>query len=107
MTRGSRAWRSKKIGLRIKQAALTLVAKWTIVLGLNLLIIDARRPPHPSQSRNHRPKTKSKPRSTRRKEARAAKDFATSDKLRDELIAAGVEVMDGDPLGWDWRLDAN
>ncbi len=42
---------------------------------------------------------------TRRKEARAAKDFATSDKLRDELIAAGVEVMDGDPLGWDWRLD--
>ena len=44
---------------------------------------------------------------TRRKEARAAKDFATSDKLRDELTAAGVEVMDGDPLGWDWRLDAN
>ena len=42
---------------------------------------------------------------TRRKEARAAKDFAASDKLRDELIAAGVEVMDGDPLGWDWRLD--
>lgn len=41
---------------------------------------------------------------TRRKEARAAKDFATSDTLRDELIAAGVEVMDGDPLGWDWRL---
>ena len=42
---------------------------------------------------------------TRRKEARAAKDFPTSDKLRDELIAAGVEVMDGDPLGWDWRLE--
>jgi len=39
----------------------------------------------------------------RRKEARAAKDFAASDALRDELIAAGVEVMDGDPLGWDWR----
>ena len=43
---------------------------------------------------------------TRRKEARAAKDFATSDKLRDDLAAAGVEVMDGDPLGWDWRLEA-
>ena len=39
-----------------------------------------------------------------RKEARAAKDFATSDKLRDELAANGVEVMDGDPLGWDWKL---
>ena len=40
-----------------------------------------------------------------RREARAAKDFARSDAIRDELIAAGVEVMDGDPLGWDWRLD--
>jgi cysteinyl-tRNA synthetase len=39
-----------------------------------------------------------------RKEARAAKDFAKSDALRDELAAQGVEVMDGDPLGWDWKL---
>lgn len=39
-----------------------------------------------------------------RKEARAAKDFATSDCLRDELAAQGVEVMDGDPLGWEWKL---
>ncbi len=41
---------------------------------------------------------------TERKDARAAKDFATSDRLRDELAAQGVEVMDGDPLGWDWKL---
>ncbi len=41
----------------------------------------------------------------RRKEARAAKDFAASDALRDELAAEGVEVMDGDPLGWDWKLN--
>ena len=40
----------------------------------------------------------------RRKEARAAKDFATSDAVRDELAAKGVEVMDGDPLGWEWTL---
>ena len=39
-----------------------------------------------------------------RKEARAAKDFARSDALRDELAAQGVEVMDGDPLGWEWKL---
>lgn len=39
-----------------------------------------------------------------RKEARAAKDFAKSDALRDELAAKGVDVMDGDPLGWDWKL---
>ena len=38
-----------------------------------------------------------------RKAARAAKDFATGDRLREELIAAGVEIMDGDPLGWDWK----
>jgi cysteinyl-tRNA synthetase len=40
-----------------------------------------------------------------RKEARAAKDFAKSDAIRDDLIAKGVEVMDGDPLEWDWKLD--
>ncbi|MCA1661195.1 MAG: cysteine--tRNA ligase [Novosphingobium sp.] len=40
----------------------------------------------------------------RRKEARAAKDFITSDAIRDELASKGVEVMDGDPLGWDWKL---
>ncbi len=39
-----------------------------------------------------------------RREARAAKDFARSDAIRDELATLGVEVMDGDPLGWDWRL---
>jgi len=40
----------------------------------------------------------------RRKAARAEKDFATSDAIRDELGAKGVEVMDGDPLGWEWKL---
>ena len=39
-----------------------------------------------------------------RKAARAAKDFAQSDAIRDDLMAKGVEVMDGDPLGWDWKL---
>jgi cysteinyl-tRNA synthetase len=39
-----------------------------------------------------------------RKEARAEKDFARSDALRDELAAKGVEAMDGDPLGWEWKL---
>ena len=39
-----------------------------------------------------------------RKEARAAKDFATSDALRDRLAENGVEAMDGDPLGWEWKL---
>ena len=41
---------------------------------------------------------------TQRKEARVEKDFARSDALRDELAARGVEAMDGDPLGWEWKL---
>ncbi len=40
----------------------------------------------------------------RRQTARADKDFALSDDIRDALIARGVEVMDGDPLRWEWRL---
>ena len=38
-----------------------------------------------------------------RRDARAAKDFARADAIRAELADAGVEVMDGDSLGWDWR----
>ena len=48
-------------------------------------------------------KTKSKPRSTGARRHGAEKDFATSDVLRDELASRGVEVMDGDPLGWEWK----
>ncbi len=40
-----------------------------------------------------------------RKEARAAKDFATSDRIRDELTAKCVEIMDGDQLEWDWKIE--
>jgi cysteinyl-tRNA synthetase len=39
------------------------------------------------------------------KDARANKNFAASDAIRDELVAAGIEVMDGDPLGWEWRIE--
>lgn len=39
-----------------------------------------------------------------REAARKRKDFATSDALRDRLGAQGIEVMDGDPLGWEWKL---
>ena len=38
-----------------------------------------------------------------RRAARAEKDFARSDAIRDALAAQGIEVMDGDALGWDWR----
>lgn len=40
----------------------------------------------------------------RRNEAKVAKDFAASDAIRATLASEGVEVMDGDPLGWEWKL---
>ncbi len=38
-----------------------------------------------------------------RAEARAAKDFARGDAIRDELAAGGVEIADG-PSGTTWRI---
>jgi cysteinyl-tRNA synthetase len=74
------------------------------VLGLNVLVVnrtDLRIRPKAARITEAEIETAL----TARKEARAAKDFAKSDAIRDDLIAKGVEVMDGDPLGWDWKLD--
>jgi cysteinyl-tRNA synthetase len=38
-----------------------------------------------------------------RNEARAAKDWAAADRLRDELLAFGIEVMDT-PTGTTWKV---
>ena len=90
----------KKVDPAEKLAAL---AAMDAVLGLNLLDLD-------------RKALRLKPKGVEigeaeieaileaRKAARANKDFARSDTLRDELAAKGVEVMDGDPLGWEWKL---
>lgn len=40
-----------------------------------------------------------------RQKAKAEKDFATADAIRDELTAQGVDLMDGDPLRWDWKIE--
>jgi len=40
-----------------------------------------------------------------RQQAKSQKDFATADAIRDALIAQGVELMDGDSLRWEWRID--
>ena len=37
--------------------------------------------------------------------AREEKNFALADETRRVLQEHGVEVMDGDPLGWDWRIE--
>ncbi len=82
---------------------LIAAAKLDSVLGLNLLTLsreDLRIRPKAASITEEQIEAKL----AQRKESRAAKDFATSDALRDELTAQGVEVMDGDPLGWDWKL---
>ena len=40
-----------------------------------------------------------------REKARQQRDFLTSDAIRDQLYDDGVEVMDGDSLRWEWRID--
>ncbi|MBO9694821.1 MAG: cysteine--tRNA ligase [Sphingopyxis sp.] len=93
----------KKIDAGQKRAAL---AAMDAVLGLDLLTIgraDLRIRPAAAAIGEDEIEAAL----ARRKEARAAKDFAASDALRDELVAAGVEVMDGDLLGWEWQLDAD
>ncbi|MDZ4276955.1 MAG: cysteine--tRNA ligase [Erythrobacter sp.] len=83
---------------------LKLISMFDQVLGLNLLNLKLK------EDLRIRPKAATITEAEietaldRRREARAAKDFTTSDAIRDELGAAGVEVMDGDPLGWEWRL---
>ena len=86
------------------EAKLAAIAKIDSVLGLNLSQLtraDLRIRPVTATITEAEIETAL----TQRKDARAAKDFATSDRIRDDLIARGVEVMDGDPLGWDWRIE--
>jgi cysteinyl-tRNA synthetase len=82
---------------------LCLIAAFDQALGLNLLTLtraDLRLPPKDAQIAPEEIGAELE----RRTLARAEKDFARSDEIRDALIARGVEVMDGDPLRWDWRL---
>jgi cysteinyl-tRNA synthetase len=94
------------VGLKKVDVAqqLAAIAEMDAALGLNLLTLTR-------QDLRIRPKapiiteTEIETALAARTEARAAKDFAKSDAIRDDLIAKGVEVMDGDSLGWDWKLD--
>ncbi|MBN9506227.1 MAG: cysteine--tRNA ligase [Altererythrobacter sp.] len=82
---------------------LTAVAAMDAVLGLGLLALtraDLRIRPKDAAVTE----VEIEDALARRKAARAQKDFATSDAIRDELAVKGVEVMDGDPLGWEWKL---
>jgi cysteinyl-tRNA synthetase len=85
---------------------LRLAAAMDMALGLNLLTVtraDLRMAPKDAAITQSAIEAEL----DRRQAARADKDFAASDAIRDALLAKGVEVMDGDPLRWEWaiRLD--
>lgn len=91
---------AKKVDSSAKRAA---VAEMDAVLGLGLLDLtraDLRVRPQAAELDEDDVEDALE----RRRDAREARDFARSDAIRDELAAKGVEVMDGDPLGWDWKL---
>ena len=81
---------------------LRLVASFDLALGLGLLDLDRRAlsvRPEDATLADDEVETLL----DRRQQARAARDFAAADAARDSLKAAGVEIMDGDPLRWEWR----
>ncbi len=85
--------------------ALRSVETMDAVLGLNLLSLareDFRIRPVVAEITENEIEAQL----TRRDDARAAKDFATSDAIREEFTAKGVEIMDGDPLRWEWKIEA-
>ncbi|MDV3456688.1 cysteine--tRNA ligase [Sphingomonas sp. HF-S4] len=81
---------------------LAALAEFDTVLGLNLLNLTREELRVRPASATLTPEQISD-RLVERQQARVVKDFQRSDTIRDELAAAGVEVMDGDPLGWDWK----
>ena len=62
-----------------------LLASWDSVLGLDL---------ERDATAGWEPTAEMRALVTERDAARAAKDFATSDRIRDALVAMGLEVMD-------------
>lgn len=84
---------------------LRLVASIDLALGLDLLRtrrIDLR--VRPADARIDEAEIES--RLEKRQQARAAKDYAASDRIRDELSGHGVAVMDGaGTMRWDWILE--
>ena len=83
---------------------LATIMRMDAVLGLNLMTLDrADLRVRPANAQLTAEEIEAE--LAKRKDARANKDFATSAAIRDALLAKGVEVMDGDPLGWDWKTE--
>ena len=82
---------------------MDLLQEIDLLLGLNLgklTRVDLRLPPK-SVSISE---TEIEQKLDLRQQSKIAKDFAAADAIRDDLMAQGVELMDGDPLRWEWSI---
>ncbi|QLC21319.1 cysteine--tRNA ligase [Parasphingopyxis sp. CP4] len=92
----------KKIDCSEKLAA---IAEADAVLGLNLLTLeraDLRLRPAKVEFTEDEVEHQL----NLREEAKSNKNYPAADAIRNELADNGVEIMDGDPLRWEWRIDA-
>lgn len=90
----------KKIDIAQKLGAIKIMDD---VLGLNILALkrtDLRVRPKNAAIKEDEIEAQL----AQRKAAKSDKDFDTSDMIRDALNEKGIELMDGDPLGWEWKI---
>lgn len=81
-----------------------LAAAMDGVLGLNLFALtraDLRIQP---KDRMHIDASFIDDRLGHRRQLRSLGQYEEADELRDELYRDGILIMDGDPLGWEWKL---
>ena len=82
---------------------MTLLQSFDAVLGLNLLAISREELRVKPEGISITPE-EIEDMLDARQAAKAEKDFTTADTIRDELSVKGVELMDGDPLRWEWKI---
>ncbi len=82
---------------------LSLLEDFDAVLGLNLLSL-SRKDLRISPASVSISADEIEAKLNKRHQAKVEKNFAAADVIRDELSAKGVELMDGDPLRWEWEI---
>jgi len=83
---------------------LSLIAAFDHILGLDLLAL--KRSDLRVRSKDATiDETDIEQKIDQRQQAKSDKDFALADAIRNELTAQGVDLMDGDPLRWEWRIE--